>query len=100
MKGCASANGALDMDFSCVLLNDAIGDAEPESSAAAVTWLGRGLGGKEWIVDALEVLRSDARAGVSNHGGNMTVHERGNTETASAWPGFLDRQRPRLNSSH
>ena len=64
MEGCAGADGALDVNLAGVLLNDAVGDGEAEAGAALVARLGRGLGGEERIVDALEVLGRDAGAGV------------------------------------
>ena len=64
MKGCAGADRALDMNFSGMFLDDAVGDRQTESRAAPIAWRGRRLGGKEGIVDPLQVLGSDAGAGV------------------------------------
>ena len=60
MKGCAGADGALDMNLAGVFLDDAVGDGKAQPDAAAVAGPGRGLGGEEGIVDALEVFGSDA----------------------------------------
>ena len=62
MKGRAGADGALDMNLAGVLLDDAVGDGKAKTGAAAVSRPGRGLGGEERIVDALEMLGSDAGA--------------------------------------
>src|SRR5579863_5544709 len=62
MKGCAGAYRALHVDFARVFLDDAIGHGEAEPRAPLVSWQGSGLGGEERIVDALHVLRRDARA--------------------------------------
>ncbi len=66
MKSCAGADGAFDVNFAGVFLDDAVGDGEAEAGAAAVAGLGRGFGGEEGIVDALEVLGRDAGAGVGD----------------------------------
>src|ERR1039458_9019889 len=44
MKGCAGADGALDINLAGVLLDDAVGDGEAETGAAPVARLGRGFG--------------------------------------------------------
>jgi len=62
VEGCAGADGAFDVNFSGVFLNDAVGDGEPQAGAAAVAGPDHGLGGEEGIVDALEVLGRDAGA--------------------------------------
>src|SRR5579862_6699092 len=56
MEGCAGAYGALNVDFSRVFLDDAVGHREAEPCAPLVSRLGRVLGGKERIVDALQML--------------------------------------------
>ena len=58
--------GAFDMDLSGMLLNDAVGDGKAQAGAAALPVAGRGFGGEERIVDALEVLGRDAGAGVGD----------------------------------
>src|ERR1700734_1197282 len=57
MKRCAGADGAFDVDLSCMLLNDAVGDGKTQAGTALVARLC--LGGEEGIVDALEVLGRD-----------------------------------------
>ena len=66
MEVVPAPTGALDMNFAGVFLNDAVGDQRPRPGAAPVTGLGGGLGSKEGIVDALEVLGRDAAAGVGD----------------------------------
>ncbi len=51
--------------------------------------LGRGLGGEERIVDALQMLGRDARAGVGDHGFDVAVDQRGHAQPAAARHGFL-----------
>ena len=48
-------------DGTAVLANDAICHREPESGAFF-----RSLGSEEWVIDAREVFRRNARAGVGN----------------------------------
>src|ERR1035438_4232491 len=71
LKGCAGADGAFDMNFAGVLLDDAVGDGKSQAGAAAVAGFGGGLGGEKRIVYALEVLRFDATAGVGNQRGEI-----------------------------
>ena len=80
MKSCAGADGALDMNLAGVFLDDAVGNGEAQASAAAVAGPGRGFGGEERIVDALEVLGSDAGAGV----GDQRAYEA--CAHSAAWP--------------
>ncbi len=89
MKGCAGADGALDMNLAGVLLNDAVGHGEAQSGTAAVAGPGHGFGGEERIVDALEVLGRDARAGVVHNRFDVPVGERGYAEAAAAGHGIL-----------
>src|ERR1700758_3818926 len=56
MEGCAGANGALNVDFSRVFLDDAVGHREAEPRAPLVSRLGSVLGSEERIVNALQVL--------------------------------------------
>ena len=89
MKGCAGADCALDMNFAGVLLNDAVGNRESEPGAAPVAGPGGGLGGEERIVDALEVLGSDAAAGVGDKRGDMPVDQGRDAQGAAALHGLL-----------
>ena len=68
MESGAGADGALDMNLAGMLLDDAVGDGKTQAGAAAVAGFGHGLGGEKRIVDALEVLGSDAGAGVGDQG--------------------------------
>src|SRR6266851_1124216 len=51
---------ALYMDLAGVLLHDSVGDSESESGALVGTLVRLRLGGKEWIVDTVEVLPLDS----------------------------------------
>ena len=89
MEGCAGADGALDMNLAGVLLNDAVGNGKAKAGAAPLAWSGRGLGGEERIVDALEMFGRDAGAGVGDHGFDMAVDQRGDAQAAAAGHGFF-----------
>src|SRR5271170_4263929 len=89
MKGCAGADGALNVNLAGVLLDDAVGDRETEPSAAPVAWPGRGLGGEEGIVNAFEMLGCNACAGVGHDCLNMSVDECGHTERSAFRHGLL-----------
>src|SRR5580700_3228091 len=65
VKGCTGADRALHVNFSGVLLDDAVADREAQTGATLVAR--DVLGGEEGIVDALEVLGRDAGAGIGNH---------------------------------
>ena len=64
MKCCTGADGALDVNLAGVFLDDAVRDGEAQTDSASVAGFGRGFGGEKGIVDALEMLGRDARAGV------------------------------------
>src|SRR5208337_1021996 len=49
MEGCAGADGAFDMNFAGVFLDDAVGNGKPQACAAAVAGPDHGLGGEEGI---------------------------------------------------
>src|ERR1035438_7574688 len=92
MKRCAGVDSALDMNLSSMFLDDAVRDGQAEARAAAVTRLGRGLGGEKRVVDALEVLGCDAGAGVVYHCGDavlLPIGERGHAQAAPALHGLL-----------
>src|SRR5580698_1864340 len=89
MKGGADAESALDVDFSGVLLNDAVTHREPETCPAALAGLGRGLGSKERVINAFEMFGRDAGSGVGDNSFDMTVGHRGNTQFASLRHGVL-----------
>ena len=89
MKGCAGADGAHNMNLAGVLLDDAVGDREAESRATAIAGLGCGLGGEKRIVDALQMLGRDARAGVCHHRLDMAIDCRGHAQTPTFRHGLL-----------
>src|SRR5208337_5463097 len=60
-EGRASSGLAVHADLAGVLLDDAVGDREPQSGAARVPGFGLVLGGEEGIVDAVYVLLGDTR---------------------------------------
>src|SRR6266851_3556219 len=57
---CSFAGVALDAYFAGVLLDDAVGYRQSESSAAILPFPGRTLSGKKWIVNTLHVLRGNS----------------------------------------
>src|ERR1700743_492197 len=87
MKGCAGAHGALDVNFSGMLLNDAVGDAEAEAGATLAVGSGDGFGGEERIVDTLEMVWRDAGAGVGDDCFYVTIDERGDAQASAAGHG-------------
>src|SRR5205814_10047693 len=56
VKRGALAFAALHPNFAGMLLDDSVGDRQAETSAAALAISRCGLGCKEWIVDAADVL--------------------------------------------
>ena len=89
MKGSAGADGALHMNFSGMFLNDSIRDGKTEARSAAVARFGRGFGGEEGIVNALEMLGRDAGAGIGDKGLDVSVDKCGNAQAAASGHGFL-----------
>src|ERR1700689_2429843 len=77
----------LDVDFARVLLNDAVSDGEAEAGAAGLAVAARGLGGEERIVDAAQVLGSDAGAAVGNGDADVAVDLSGDAQ-GPAFAGF------------
>src|SRR6516165_8036643 len=57
---CAGSDGAFDVNFARVLLNDPVGDRQAESRSASLPRPRSSLGGEERIVDALEMFRRNA----------------------------------------
>src|SRR5258708_32985414 len=76
-------------NLSRVFLNDAVGDGESQAGAPGLAFAGRSLGGKEWIVDALNVLRGDARPGVSYADANALTIQSGHPQRATAGHGVF-----------
>src|ERR1700678_557878 len=92
MKGCARADGAFNVNFAGMFLDDSIGNGKTEAGAAAIAWLGCRLGGEEGIVDALEMFGRNALTGVCNQSGNVvwvSVDQRGYAQATSLGHGFL-----------
>src|SRR3954447_2605258 len=89
MEGCAGAYGALDVDFSRVFLDDAVGHGEAEPRAPLVSRPGGRFCGEERIVDAFQVLRGNTRARVADQRLDMSVDQRGHPQATSAGHGFL-----------
>jgi hypothetical protein len=67
-------------DLAGVLLNDAVADGEAEAGAAALAGLGRGLGGEEGIVDALEMCSGAMPAPESDDDGFDVAVEGGDAQ--------------------
>src|SRR5208283_5273962 len=87
MKRGAGADRAFDMDFAGVFLNDAVADGEAQAGAALVS--GQSLGGKEGIVDALEMLGSDAGAGVGDVGFDLAIDDSSDAQSPAARHGVF-----------
>src|SRR4051812_42704807 len=62
----AGAGLTLNPDLASVLLDDAVGDRQAESGAAAFARAVGGLGGEERIVDAGDVFGRDAASAINN----------------------------------
>ena len=62
----ALARLALDSNLARMFLNNAVGNRQAEARAFALSLARRGLGGKERIVNALDVFLGDARAGIGH----------------------------------
>ena len=60
-EGRAFARAALHADIARVFLDDAVGHRESKTGAAILALRGRRLGGKERVVDALNVFLRNAR---------------------------------------
>src|ERR1700722_9897692 len=58
---------ALHSNLPGVLLNDAVGYGQTKSRAPRLAFAGRCLGGKEWVVNPVDVFLCDAAARIRNH---------------------------------
>src|SRR5216684_1357329 len=88
-ESCAGAGMTLHANLAGMFLDDAVGDGKAEAGAAGLAFARSGLGGEEGIVDALDVLGSNARSGVGNtHADAVAVHC-GNTQCAAARHGVF-----------
>src|SRR6266851_1826734 len=65
-EGGAFARAALHADVARVFLDDAVSDRKSKTGPAILPLLGRRLGSEKWIVDALNILLRNARAGIGN----------------------------------
>src|SRR5271155_2754122 len=80
---------AFHANLASMFLDDAVGDGKAQTGAAGLAFAGRSLGGKERIVNALNVLRGNAAPGVGHaHADALTV-ERGHAQRATARHGVL-----------
>src|ERR1700733_5672355 len=68
---------AFHSNFPRVLLDDSVRDREPQPRATVLAFLGSRLGREEWIVNALNVFRRDARAGVRHPHAHHVAVRRG-----------------------
>src|SRR6266851_7177581 len=76
-------------NLSSMFLNDAVGDGKSQAGASGLAFAGRGLGGKERIVDALDVLGSDARSRVGYAHANALAVQSGHAQPAAAGHGVF-----------
>src|SRR6266446_1553392 len=88
-EGCARPRMALHTNLAGVFLDDAVGHGKAQAGAAGLALARRGLGRKERIVDALDVLGGKARSGVGHaHADAIAVH-RGHAQRAGAGHGVF-----------
>src|SRR5260370_6519984 len=88
-ESCAGAGMTLHANLAGVFLDDAVGDGKTEAGAAGLAFARRGLGGEEGIVDALDVLGSNARSGVGHaHTDAVAVHC-GDAQRPTPWHGVF-----------
>src|SRR5436305_571743 len=66
MKRGATARIAFHGNFSGMFLNDAVGHGKTQPGTARLAGARRALGGKERVINPLDVLRRDSRAGISH----------------------------------
>src|SRR5580692_834537 len=78
------ARMTLHANLAGMFLDDAVGDGEAQTGAAGLAFARRSLGGKERIVDALNVLGSDAASGVGHRYADTLSIERGHAQCAAA----------------
>src|SRR5579871_496559 len=74
---CAGPRSAFNLNLAGMLLDNAVRDRQAQPCPATLTGLGHVLGGEKRIVDALQMLRCDARAGVSHDCFDVAVGKRG-----------------------
>src|SRR5208282_4227038 len=75
---------ALDTNLASMFLDDAVGDGKAEAGAAGLACARGSLGGEEWIVNALNVFRRDARSGVGHAYADALAIERGHAQRSAA----------------
>src|SRR5271169_6750074 len=80
---------ALHTNLAGMFLDDAVGDGKTEAGAAGLAFARRSLGGEEGIVNALNVLGSNARSGVGHADADALAVERGHAQRAAARHGVL-----------
>src|SRR5271168_85487 len=80
---------AFDANLAGMFLDDAVGHGKTEPSAASLAFARRSLGGKERIVNALNMLGSNAAPGVGNAHADALTIERGHAQRAAARHGVF-----------
>src|SRR6202451_429291 len=85
----SGARVTFDANFSRVLLDDAVGNRKAQPGAAALAFLRRSLGSKEWIVDSVDVLRRNARPTVGHLHAHRTAVGGGDTQRSAARHGIF-----------
>src|SRR5512132_2950223 len=75
---------AVHLDLAGVLLDDAVGDREPESGAAALSLAGSVLRRKKWVVDAADMFLRDAAAAVADDHVHAIAVLRGHRQRSTA----------------
>src|SRR5260370_6797816 len=80
---------AFDANLAGMFLDDAVSHRESQAGAAVLPLFGRGLRREEWIVNALDVFRRDARPGIGHpHTHHVAVGGR-NVQLAAARHGVF-----------
>src|SRR5215469_15657821 len=93
IEGCALLGRALDTNLASVLLNNAIGDGQPQPGAPALAVLGRSFRGEKRVVNAPNVLLRNACTGIGNHHAHAIAVRSCDTERSPLRHGILGVQK-------
>lgn len=80
---------ALHPNLAGVLLNNPVGDRQSQPRAPRLASPRLGLGGKEWVVNSLYMLRRNASSGVRDYDADAVAVQRGYTQCASVRHGIF-----------
>src|SRR5579863_4058158 len=93
VEGCAGADGALDMNLACVLLNNPVGNGKSKTCATPLAWSGRGFCSEERVIDALQMFRRNTGTGIGHNGLNVSIEQRGDAQPSTTGHGFFGVQK-------